>query len=404
MALDPQDRKLLSIAGAVFLLLLCAVAFLTPATGENAAGVPSTYSSSPGGARAAFLLLQELHLPVERWENPPMELPDIPGAVLILADPDGTPNQKERGALEGFVRAGGTVLFTGPLAGEFFSGAETLPPFPVPPPSFPADLPSPFTRGAPTIALHAEALWGALSRSQLPLYGNPQHPAVVIWPLGAGRVLWWAGPDPLTNAGIAKESNLNFFLDAVGADAPADGAAGRPPIFWDEYYHGERSSLWAYTNNTPVPWALVQFAVLAAAVFFTFARRSGPVVPAFVEPRLWPLEFVDTLGSLYQHAGAASAAVLVVYRNFRATLAHRMQIPLTDSDEAVAHALEQRLGGKKADLAQTLREAGAGGRAGTLKPAAALALIQQLEVHEEKLGLRKPGKQGRPATWNISRA
>ena len=78
--LDSADRKLLLAAGAVMLLLMAAIAFETPSgeTGSEGQAIPSSYSASPGGANAAYLLLGELHYNVQRWERSPIELPDDP--------------------------------------------------------------------------------------------------------------------------------------------------------------------------------------------------------------------------------------------------------------------------------------------------------------------------------------
>jgi len=394
VAIDVADRKLLIVAGTLFFLLLGAVAFFTPPSEQNEGAMPSTYSSAPAGARAAYLLLEDLHYDVRRWESPPTELPSgVSNVVLIIADPFATPDSHEHAALERFVRGGGRLLITGPLVGDFLSGAALLPEESGGDTQYGDVMPSMFTEGAPTIVLHAEGLWRAVSPSQLALYGNPDHPAVVSWSLGAGRVLWWAGPDPLTNAGIARQQNLNLFLDAV--TAPLGSSGERPAIYWDEYYHGERASLWGYVQNTPVAWGIVQILILSAILFFTFGRRAGPLVSPFTEPRLWPLEFVDTLGSLYERAGAAPAAVGVVYRHFRSALSRRLRIPLTASETALAQAVEANLGWNASTLAHTLRAAAAAGETGKLRPAEALAMIQELEYYEDKLGLKKR-PEGRP--------
>ena len=98
VAIDAADRKLLIVAGTLFFLLLGAVAFFTPSEqGEGA--MPSTYSSAPAGARATYLLLEDLHYDVRRWESPPTELPSgVSNVVLIIADPFATPDSHEHAA------------------------------------------------------------------------------------------------------------------------------------------------------------------------------------------------------------------------------------------------------------------------------------------------------------------
>ena len=121
VALDPGDRKLLLIAGAVMLLLVVAIAFVTPSDVTGNETVPSIYSAASGGARAAYLLLKDLHRNVQPWEHPPTELPaGSDNTVLILASPTETPSEPERKALLEFVQSGGRILFAGTESREFF--------------------------------------------------------------------------------------------------------------------------------------------------------------------------------------------------------------------------------------------------------------------------------------------
>ena len=395
-AIDPADRRLLLIAGGVFALLLCAVVLLTPGAGENVGSVPSSYSSGPGGARAAYLLLQELGLPVERWEDSPAGLPTEPSAaVLILADPASAPNTTERADLRRFVQQGGTILITGPRTGDFFAEARLLQqPFDAQTQSFVAVLPGRFTRGADVIVLRPAALWGGIAGPQVALYGDSAHPVAVSWRVGDGRVLWWAGPEPLTNTGISQEGNLNLFLNAVrGA---TNGPAWPQKIYWDEYFHGERRSLWTYVAGTPMVWGMVQLALLGIAIFATFGRRAGPIVPGPVTSRLWPLEFIDMLGALYERAGATPAAVDIVYRNFRAVLTRRLRLPVTISDAALGQAIDERLGGRISDVSRTLSLAAAASRGDKIKPWQALALVQELEDCRKQFEPSAPQRQEKP--------
>jgi hypothetical protein len=395
-AINPADRRLLLIAGGAFLLLLCAVAFLTPAGGEDAGVVPSTYSSGPGGARAAFLLLQHVGLPVERWENSPVDLPvEGNGSVLILANPADKPNQAEHDALMRFVQSGGRVLFTGIMTGDFFQPAYLRPqPQDTKPQTFDALVPSPFTRRANRILLSPVALWGTFDDAQVPLYGDSRHGVVTSWKMGRGRVLWWAAATPLTNAHIADEQDLNLLLDAVGAGGVSTDLPAH--VYWDEYFHGERGSLWGYVANTPVVWGLAQVSLLSVAIFLTFGRSSGPGMPAARASRLWPLEFVDTLGALYQRADATPAAVGVVYRNFRVTMTRRLRLPADVSDAALAQALGRSLGWHGNEMAQTLARAAAASRGEKLRPNEALQLVQDIDSYRQQLDSKIPQSKRRP--------
>src|SRR5262249_48259003 len=117
----PSDRKILLIGGGLLVLMLTASVVLTPPAEEFNSPVPSTYSAQSSGAKAAYLLLSQLHYSVRRWESPPTELGVDPKKVLlILAEPFQPPIEKEKKALANFVHNGGHVVFTGAGIRVFF--------------------------------------------------------------------------------------------------------------------------------------------------------------------------------------------------------------------------------------------------------------------------------------------
>jgi hypothetical protein len=403
IALDSADRKLLLAAGAVMLLLMAAIAFESPSsqTGDEGVAIPSTYSSAAGGAHAAYLLLGELNYNVERWERSPIELPDDPeGSLLILADPEVSPSDEEGRALQSFVENGGQVLFTGDQIERFFSqafGGAKINVFDYEGESrtYDANIPSALTRGASSVTLKAEAEWDELAPSQVALYNDSDSGSAVVvsWKFGDGRILWWAGPTPLTNAGISQSHNMNLFLDAMKVEASDRDSVAPVQIYWDEYFHGERSSLWSYMQNTPVAWGVLQLGVLGVGILFTFSRRSGPTALPATVSRLSPLEFVDTLGGLYERAKAEPAVVEIVYQQFRLLLTRQLRLSPKIDDATLDAAIRTRLGREFVDLPDALRRASAASRAQKVSPAEALALIQELEHYEVLLGLKKPGPQ-----------
>jgi hypothetical protein len=387
-AIASGDRKILLIAGAVLVVLTAGLAFVGGDPQEHGMSIPSTYSASPGGARAAYLLLEELHYKVSRWERSPTELPiGDAGAVLIIADPLEAPTKEEVTALQDFVAKGGQVIFTGERIKSFFLKAKVEEKFPEAEwQTFAANIPSNYTAGAPKIVLQTGTAWQTPEASQLALYGDAGSPVVVSWRIGDGRILWWAAATPLTNSGISREGNLNFFLNAMNFPLPDEKTV---EIYWDEYFHGERTSLWSYVRKTPVAWGLMQISILGLIVIFTFGRRSGPVVLPPVISRLAPLEFVDTLGGLYERAGAEPAVVGFVYQRFRATLSRQLRISSSASDTELAEAVENRLGWKESGLKTTLARALVASRARKVTPQEALGLVRELEQYEEQLGLKK---------------
>jgi Domain of unknown function (DUF4350) len=412
-ALNRGDRKILFIAGSILLALVTATMFLSPPTDEaEGQGVPTTYSTTANGTQAAYLLLRELGYRSERWENPPTELPRNPqGTILIVAAPsnlsgeatgESFPDVREREALVRFVRAGGWIIYTGDFPFLFLGtgsvsqhqdkGPTLLDPGNR---SYEALAPSAFTRDAARISLHGNGRWQFSDGNQVPLYGNQDESVVVSWKLDKGRVLWWAAPTPIDNAGIAREGNLAFFLDCIRAARP--GASPRETtILWDEYFHGYRGSLWDYFQKTPVPWTLYQLAFVAIFIVLAFSRRSGPLYTPPAESRLSPLEFVDTLGDLYRRARAEPAGVRVAYQRFRTLLLRRLALSSSTSNAQLDTAVRERLGWKQPGFMSTLQRADAATRQSEMPGAEALKIVQALEHYEVLFGLKtRPNEENR---------
>jgi hypothetical protein len=392
LGINSSERNLLLVVGGIFVLMVVIGVFLSPAPEELMSPVPSTYSTQPDGAEAAYLLLSHLHYPVRRWEDRPGELPqDEENVLLILAEPTETPTKKEQEDLARFVEDGGHVLFTGPGIGAFFPKGETSRARPNPAAAtYSPAIPSPFARRAQKITLRPKAYWANLSGTKLPLYGEPDSPVVITWKFGEGEILWWADSMPLNNGGLTRTENLTFFLNTV-----FNPRSNEPyKIYWDEYFHGERNSLWSYVEKTSLRWGFVQLALLGIAVAFTFSRRSGPIFEPHRVSRLSPLEFVDTLGGLYERAGAASSAVSVTRMRVRSLLARQLGLPSDIPDAELAHAAETRLGWKDSGLVELLSRAGAASRAETLRPSEGLDIVQKLEGFAGRLDVRRaPGQE-----------
>jgi hypothetical protein len=384
----------LFIGGAILLLLIVATVVFAPTPDEEEGpGTPTTYSTANGGAQAAYLLLRELGYRSERWEKSPLDLPaDAEGKILILADPINFPDKKERDALLGFVRAGGWIIYAGNVPYLFLETGAVAPPAFTPASSalkdtFPAIAPSPFTQGASKITMNAIDRWVASDGAQVPLYGEPEEPVVVTWRLEKGRVLWWDAPTPVTNSGISKEGNLPFFLGCIQAIRPG-ASPGETTVLWDEYFHGYRGSLWDYFKETPLPWAILQLALVAVFVFLAFGRRSGPLYAPAAVSRLSPLEFVDTLGDLYRRASAGSAAVRVAYQRFRTQLVRRLALAPSISNMQLDAAVRERLGWKQPGFMDTLQRAEKAARQNDVPGPDALKIVQALEHYEVLFGLK----------------
>jgi hypothetical protein len=392
--LDAGDRKILLLS-ACLLALLTVVAFLAPNGGEEESrGFPSSYSTARDGAKAAYSLLEEMGYRVERWTQPPGDLPiSSANTVLIVAGPLIPASAEEEIHLRQFVERGGRLLITGMPGAALIDakGVESTPTPAIPDEwlTFRAEQPAPLTRHAPEITMESSVRWVHRPAGQQRYYGNSDGAAVTKFSLGKGEVIWWAGDSPLTNLGITRASNLVLFLNSVGLP-------GQTRVLWDEYFHGVRLGLWHYLARSPLPWALLQLLLLAAFVIFTYARRSGATRPLTRESRLSPLEFVATLGALYERRGEAAGALEIAFSHFRFLLTRRLGIPSTVPAADLIRSAQEKPGWEVPGLAGTMEQIELALKLRSVTEPKALAWIGELHDFAARLGL-EPGLAGKQA-------
>jgi Domain of unknown function (DUF4350) len=209
--LDSADRKLLIGAGVLLVVLVVVSTLVSPQKTSEQSEFPSSYSTDWGGAKAAFLLLQDMGYRVQRWERSPIEIMGDPAnTVLVLANPTEVPSDEERSAVSLFVQRGGRILATGSAAGWILPletpwqlpkpkenasdddsdhGSDSQQGAPVfdardefeNPTHFSPVAPSPLIRNAPDITMDAPAHWEPVVPSQIVVYGNDETAAVVTY-------------------------------------------------------------------------------------------------------------------------------------------------------------------------------------------------------------------------------
>jgi hypothetical protein len=397
LRLESGDRKFLMAAAALLVALTAATLLLEPPPADRSTDFASSYSPTGQGCKAAYLLLGELGYGIERWNRSPTELPAGGNIVLVLADPFLPASSEERFALRQFVSAGGRLLVTGAAGASLIGESE---PKTVAGTSytwrrFPAAAPSLITKGAAEIAMETGVRAAAQRPDQLRDYGDKDGATVVSFPLGRGIIVWWAESGPLTNSGLTEASNLRLFLNSVGPAAPKVPEPRATRVLWDEYFHGERLGFWSYLGKTPAPWFLLQLASVFAGFIFTYGRRSGPLRSLRRESRLSPLEFVQTLGDLYQRKGAAAGALEIAYLRFRAQLSRRLGTPAAARSEELYRGARERLGWTASGLWETLQACDLGVSDTHLTNARSLQLIRDLYDYSRRLGLDKGAFAGR---------
>jgi hypothetical protein len=380
IALEKSDRRLLLWVAPILTIIIVVLAVLSPQDEESE--IPSTYSSVSSGAKAAYLFLKEEGYNIERWEKSPADLPANPAAtVLVLAFPFAPANKLEKNALESYLVSGGKILVTGSAAPFYLPDADVeMEPSPsVLPREYQPQVPSSLTAAGP-IKMSPSSYWKSHSSKYLVHYSDEDRPIVVSYKVGKGEVIWWASSRPLTNIGIRESGNLGLLLGSLGNTKSVR-------ILWDEYFHEDQRPLISYIWEPPLFSGLLQFVLIFLVALLTFGRRNGPIRPLYEPSRLSPLEFVHTLGGLYQRAKATETALEVPYNRFRSLLTKRLGMKADTPSAQLAKSARERMGYKDADLEKTLQETEEAFHKVNLMDATALDLVQRLNRHANNLKL-----------------
>jgi len=329
-----RQNRFAIVFGIGILLLMFAAAYLK-SVHEKGDGHPSSYSSLSHGAKAAYLLLQQSGYPVERWERSPKELPaEGHGIILVIAEPASYATQEETSALSRFLVSGGSVLAAGMLPDSFVSRAAAAHGEPrIGGVECKAVAPTRLTRGG-SISQNGDLKWDSTDSSQMVHFADASGNAVVVsYPVSSGSVVWWASAWPLENAGIREKNNLELLLNST---------AGYKRVLWDEFYQGTHQQKASHKPVRAYSWALAQFAMIALAVVLTYSRRSGPLVPLVQASRGSPMEFVETLASVFRRARSTHVAVEIAFQRFRQVAARRIGIRGTSNASEIVDALSHR--------------------------------------------------------------
>ncbi|HLJ85696.1 MAG TPA: DUF4350 domain-containing protein [Candidatus Angelobacter sp.] len=382
IALEKSDRRLLLWVGILLVPMLLLLALFPGREAES--GIPGSESAQSRGAKAAYLLLEEQGYKVERWRTSPVSLPADPaGTALILAFPLRPPTKEERNALLAYLARGGRILATGRTAPSYLpeaqldlgpSGTDSWK-------EYQPEALSSLTRGG-AIKMDPDGYWKSGSAKYIVHYSDEGKPVVVSYKVGKGEVVWWASSTPLTNAGIRESGNLDLFLNSLGSKDSR--------IFWDEYFHAMGRSMSSYLKERPLIYSVVQLGLVFLALLFTFSRRHGPIHPMYVPSRLSPLEFTQTLGSLYRRANATHAALEVPYQRFRYLVGKRLGLNANAGPRDLAAAIRERLGYKDGDLSNTLEQIESALRNPAPSEAQVLTLVKRLNQHAANLKLIHP--------------
>ncbi len=397
-----RDRKMLLILFGVMMALIVVVSVLSPQPGEDTR--PTTSNTGPKGAKAAYLVLEGLGRTVSRWNHSLDELNDGMGdaqvakTTLILAAPEYDQTEEKAIAKEvkQFLDRGGRVLATGP------SGAALLPDAEIKAPGMtqgPLCHTTPEGPGLLARAGSVEMMESSQWSAEGPQYRVEQRcgdeAVVVRYAEGKGEAIWWSSAAPLENAELKNDADLKLLLGTVGH--------GREVLF-DESLHGVTKTLWDYAKGLPLEWLSLQAALLFVLLVLSFGRRRGPLRMPVVLPRSSPVEFAESMGDLYEKAGATSAATEAARRRLMRVIVREAGVPtgtVEKGPEAIAEALRERLGGDWSLLRSHLQEAKAVQHQAIAR-GSALALVRALSEDSNEVRARlEPRAENLAATVEV---
>lgn len=334
--LGPGQRVFV-VALAVLVVVNLALAGTRSLVGGQPGGpTSSSFSTGGDGLEGYADLLRSDGRSVERVRRA-VTTADLPaGATAVVADPEGLTAAEARRLIR-FVAGGGRLVVAGERAAPLLEAVTG-----VPVRWGSADavdemavwVPVDGTGSARALAGDRGGRWAGFG-GLVPVAGTGDRPAVVIGPIGDGRVVALADAAPLQNADLGRADNAAFALAAAG---------GRDrPVVFVESVHG-----YAATGISAVPpswkWVAAGLVLALVAGLWSAGTRLGPPEAGRRElrpPRRAHVEAVAAGLDRVTSAPAAAAEPLLAAN--RAALATHLGVA-PDASPAVLYAAAERSG------------------------------------------------------------
>ena len=333
MTSQTTNRLTATLATGVFLIVSVMLAGLSSRqSSDSLLRRPSTFFTDPSGARALFLVMQQLLPDAAQWRRPVSLLPapasaDAPN-TLIVAGPGKPLSADQAEHLEGWLRAGGQLILLSANGWPLRQRTDSTDRLPAPDQ---ADLEPSETfvsRYAPSLR------WTSANRLTLAPAAGPSVPAgeiILGWrrsfadtsgtqviasadraaiaveiPLGAGRIVAVADPTMATNAALRRSDNAVWLVSVA-----AGWGNGR--MAFDEYHHGfgqKRGTVELAGAFLVTPWGWCVLQIAAAGLLYAFGtrRRFGRIREVPATNRTTPLELLHARAGVLQTAAAQGLA------------------------------------------------------------------------------------------------
>jgi hypothetical protein len=352
-----------AVALAVLLLSLAAAALLLRPYAEETNEADrrmSTFRSTPFGARALFLLMEELEIPARRQLRPWSvdTVPDaradaragaLAGALAVLA-PVEAPTPRELESLLERLRGGGTLIFAAggnprhPLLERL--GLQLVRIGTSSATAYPA--PHAWTVGIDSVSGFAREFAAGSPALRAPgatvlLRTREDGVTALVFPVGTGRVVAFSDAAVLNNEQL-RDGGAAVLFARVAHDALADGGVLR----FDEFHHGYRegglvSAVRGFLMGTGIGRALLQGAVALLVLLLLAAHRLGSPRQEADHRRRSPLEHVEAVAGAYRRAHALRTTRRLLLRGLERRLGRRIQ----HADEPLLESLRATPAGRR---------------------------------------------------------
>jgi hypothetical protein len=370
----------------------------------------STYASGPSGCKALYLLLEELGLPVARFEKPFLRLESRRG-LLVITNPDAVKftgrelkrlkewvsegnrllmflspasdvvdeEPKESGTKKG--RSKVTVKPTDRLSRYFGLSLKEM----GDKPRRELDRPLPGIGESARISVSDAVRWNKPSSDWTELVGDGDWPIVVERKQGKGSIVAVSDATLTSNKELGREQNLRLVLALILK-------GGHPSeILFDEYHHGHaiQDNVWAYFG-TSVFLSIILQGFVGAGLFF-YSRRaaySGRFRSLQAPRGRSSMEYVDSMANIFQSCRAGSAALEAILARFLSQISRRSGVPAERLAQAASKGPATGVAPPQEDLAALIKECRriAGSES---KPAEALAMARKLARMRETVSKRR---------------
>jgi hypothetical protein len=329
----------------LFPVLITLSWFFTSTPDSTERRKPTTYSTAPRGAKALYLLLKELGLPVERFRQKASKLKPL-GALVIYEPLDRWVSSNEVTDLKRWIQRGGNLVIvyglpftpledlgqaqktkrTGSFKLDF--GLEDL------------QLKAKWFRNSDRkilpikldnldetleISVSEEIRWDTPKSDWEIILKDDSGPLLVRKKMGKGFVCALSDPTIFSNRYIREAQNAGFALALL-----LDKNKSRR-VFFDEYHHGfsMEEGLSKMVYSSVFMWIFLQLVVGIGLFFYSRrASHSGRFRTLDQPPGRSSTEYVKSMANVLESSKAGTVALEAILKRRLGRLSRKLGIPL----------------------------------------------------------------------------